>query len=238
MRELKVWKLEARRLLMCSCLVLLAGCAQLLPSPKEVVREPQADRPKIERLLMRAETALAANRLSTPTRNNAYDLFRAVLLLKPGHPQARSGLQAVVLRYLELIRAAAARGEYDAAFQLIDKAKRVDADSPPLLQLERQLLAQRRVEQQQLPRLDDAAVRVFPLVLAELDKRSDSLIDYLQAIARQVRFTRESVLIVARSDAEGRWIYQRMREAVKGYRLRGDILIEPVPRLVLQAPLD
>ncbi len=141
-----------------------------------------------------------------------------------------------MLRYLELIRAAAARGEYDAAFQLIDQAKRVDVDSPPLLQLERQLLAQRRVEQ--LPRLSDTDARVFPLALAELNTRSDSLVDYLQAIARQVRFTRESVLIVARGDGEGRWIYQRMREAVKGYRLRGDILIESAPKLVLQAPLD
>jgi hypothetical protein len=40
-------------------------------------------------------------------------------------------------------------------------------------------------------------------------------------------------MIIARTDVEGRWIYQKMRDAVPGYRVRGDIKLGNPPRVQL-----
>ena len=78
----------------------------------------------------------------------------------------------------------------------------------------------------------------FPLAEAALTAQSADVVDYLQAIARRARQEDESLLIVARSDAEGRWIYQQMRQAVQGYRLRGDIKLGKRPKVLLLPPID
>jgi hypothetical protein len=40
-------------------------------------------------------------------------------------------------------------------------------------------------------------------------------------------------LIIARTDNEGRWIYQKMREVDPEFRVRGDIKLGSPPRVVL-----
>jgi hypothetical protein len=57
-------------------------------------------------------------------------------------------------------------------------------------------------------------------------------------VAQRVRESDETVLILARTDAEGRWIYKVMRESVGEYRIRGDIRITREPALVLQPPIE
>lgn len=52
-------------------------------------------------------------------------------------------------------------------------------------------------------------------------------------IAQHAKEQQSRLLIVARNDAEGRWIYQQMREAVKGFRLRGNIEYDAKPSVVL-----
>jgi hypothetical protein len=43
-------------------------------------------------------------------------------------------------------------------------------------------------------------------------------------------------LIRARTDEEGRWIYKTMRDAVGGYRLRGNIDVSGTPAIVVSTP--
>ena len=41
-------------------------------------------------------------------------------------------------------------------------------------------------------------------------------------------------MIIARTDVEGRWVYQKMREAAPGYRVRGDIKLGSPVRIILE----
>jgi hypothetical protein len=70
-----------------------------------------------------------------------------------------------------------------------------------------------------------------------LAARDPKLSESLQALALKVQRNDNAIVIVSRSDAEGRWIYQEMKKALPGYRLRGDIRIGKIPKIVLQDPL-
>jgi len=147
----------------------------------------------VEDLLTTADNYLKQDQLRTPANANAYDRYKAVLLLDKNNARAQAGLDAIVRRYLELARVTAKRGRDNTQFEL---------DKTALSNRDRVMVAQ------------------------------------LQSLGLRVKDTREYVLIHARSDAEGRWIYQQMRNASKGYRLRGDIRRSKTPKVILQPPLD
>lgn len=60
----------------------------------------------------------------------------------------------------------------------------------------------------------------------------------LEQLARRVSQSDESIMIYARNDAEGRWIYKTMKDAVGDYRIRGDIRISRQPALELLSPME
>jgi hypothetical protein len=66
-----------------------------------------------------------------------------------------------------------------------------------------------------------------------LAARGDAIKSQLAAVAEEARQADSRLLIVARSDSEGRWMYRQMRESVVGYRLRGNIEIASQPKIVL-----
>ena len=56
-----------------------------------------------------------------------------------------------------------------------------------------------------------------------LRARSPRLVEQLALWANKAKDSHSLVVILSRSDVDGRWIYQQMRKAVPGYRLRADI---------------
>ena len=58
----------------------------------------------------------------------------------------------------------------------------------------------------------------------------------LAEIAQFIQRNEATFLINAPSDEEGRWIYKVMREAVGGYRLRGNIDISAIPNILVTLP--
>lgn len=80
---------------------------------------------RIERLVALGRADLEAMRLTLPPERNAFARFRAVLSLQPDHAGARSGLTAIVHRYIDLARDAAAGDDYDEAAELLDRAREV-----------------------------------------------------------------------------------------------------------------
>lgn len=73
----------------------------------------------------------------------------------------------------------------------------------------------------------------YKLDRRDLSARNVGIKSVLSGIAQHARSQQSRLLIVARNDAEGRWIYQQMREAVKGFRLRGNIEYDAKPSIVL-----
>jgi hypothetical protein len=72
----------------------------------------------------------------------------------------------------------------------------------------------------------------------KLQAKDPQLTTQLTGVANKAKQTDQFVLIIARTDADGRWIYQQLRNAVPGYLVRGDIRIGSPARVKLVSALD
>ena len=198
---------------------------QSRPAPKPVNTREQ----NIKRLLADADYALSQDQLLMPLSDNAHDRYHAVLLLDPGNSEAKTGLQAITLRYLELARSAAARSRYAEAQAHLKNARDMDPDNP--LVEEFAVVLRKEIANQKPPTPYKPGPNEHMLDAKALSAKDPELIAQLNDLAQVARESGDLVMIHARNDAEGRWIYQRMREAVPGFLLRGDIRITQQPRI-------
>lgn len=208
--------------------------------PQEAARRKAEQRQEmIDRLLDQAEEAVADNRLTLPLHDNAYDRYAAVRILEPDNARAKAGLDSILLSYAELTRAALRKGRLNDARQLLDRAESFYGGNPLLKDIEKDIQQAEALARQRAQRLQQQAADSdeFILPAQELSRKSPAVIDLLARVAERLRETDESILIRARTDAEGRWIYKQMSEAVPGYRIRGDIRVSSTPKLQLLPPL-
>ncbi len=227
---------DCRRLLSLLLLVGLAACktapvvttypAKPLPEPEPVevaVDEAELRRTRIlADMLYDAKGAYDDNRLMLPAGNNAYEKYQEVLQVDPGNAIALEGIQEIALRYIALADSAINQGEYADADSLLGRAARLGPDRPELSAM-KERLAKAKLNK----------VEVHDLNAAALSARSLEVMTVLADVAQQIKSTEATFLIRARSDEEGRWIYQTMRDAVGGYRLRGNIDIAGTPGIVI-----
>lgn len=194
----------------------------------------------VRRLLERADLAYNSGRYISPAEHNALDMYEAALLLDPGNAQAQAGLDAVLIAHIDQARSALSAGRIKAAEDMVQRGRAVFKRSPLLQQLESELqqaqVAAARKRETVAELHADEGER-FRLNMSDLDKRSAGVAQTLSKLAMRVRDTHESVMIYARSDREGRWIYQVMQDAAGEFRIRGDIRISAVPSVVLMDPL-
>ncbi len=214
--------------------VLLSAAACQLISP--ALQSPQDSKSKAARMetppdpvwvarqqvLFEADQALSRNRLMTPAYDNAYDRYKKVLAEEPGNEQAKQGLAAVAERYVELAQSSYWAGNRDQALLYLRSAAKADSSHPQLV-----ILGKRYKKQSAF------AANEFPLSLSALERRDIKVQNILASVARRAREIPSRVLIIARNDEEGRWMYRIMRQAVDGYRLRGNIQQGPVPKVIL-----
>jgi len=226
-------------------LLLLGACVPMMqPAPvasgQGELSTAEREERAVERLMWQAERALQSDRLMSPAADNAYDRFQAVLLMRPEHSAARTGLQSVVMRYIELGRVALARQRMGDVAHYLARAEAVGLGSELVEELraqrDQQLALQKHVTVQQ-DLLKDGGSRLM-LVSDVLDDRGAALQIQLSAVAERIGKSRESLLIVARNDGEGRWLYKQIKSLLVGYRLRGDIRVGKEAYLEFQPPLD
>jgi hypothetical protein len=183
----------------------------------------------LARMLAEADYALSQDRLLTPIEDNAFDRFHSVLLMDPNNKSAKTGLQTIALRYIEMARNSIARGQYAQAQNHINNARGIDPQSPLLDEttayLRRERAAQPPVQ----------AYKPGPnehlLNAQELSRKSPVIVAQLAQLAQKAQESGDLVMIYARNDAEGRWIYAQMRDSLEDFLLRGDIKIAPQPRV-------
>lgn len=185
----------------------------------------------LEQWLEQADKALSDDRLLTPEDDNAYERYQAVLYLDPNNDRARTGLQAIVLRYLDLARSAARRGALAPAREMLERAQLVDPGNSLVEEMEAELrqARERWRESGPLAEVGDSHL----LDPRRLSEKAPELVQELHQLARRLPETEEFVLIVARTDAEARWIYRQLREAVPDYRVRGNIQLGSPPSIRL-----
>lgn len=221
--------------------LLLAACAtpeQTIvysgtPQPVEAPPEPVEDSSAAEfnrsmllaDMLYAARIAFEDNRLMTPAHDNAYDRYQEVLQLDPTNQVALQGLRDIVQRYVELADAETALGRFDEAGALLRRAALLDPEHSGMLAARERLQRAQQVDMQSHA-LDPDGLR----------RQSLDTMVRLADIAQQIMRSEATFLINARSDEEGRWIYKVMREAVGGYRLRGNIAISGTPNILVTLP--
>lgn len=203
------------------------------PQPEPQVSVPAVD-PELQRLqrariiadmLYAARLAQEDNRLMTPPGNNAYDGYREVLEIDPENAVARQGITDIALRYIELADVAMNQAQYDNAASLLARGERVRPGLPEIAEARQRLAVAR-----------ENKVETFELDPRGLSSQNAETQQQLAQIANYIREQGATFLINARSDAEGRWMYQVMREAVDGYRLRGNIAIAGTPTILVSPP--
>ena len=233
-----------------SVLLLLAACTAPAPRPPAAVRPDAESSPVtaadavpvsasadfasdfqrqrlIGDLLYDALRALQQDRLLTPIDDNAHGRYQRVLAYDPANQQALEGLQNIVLRYLELASDASRQGRFDDALDFLERARFVDEDSPAI--------AEAWIALQAEINSGDKVLRIEP---QDLHARSSRAQQQLADIARQARDMDAFFLITAPTDEQARWMFSVMREAVEGYRLRGNIEIGSYAIVRLRKPRD
>ena len=171
---------------------------------------------EIERLiadvLFEGLQALEDDRLLTPLEDNAYSRFQRVLALDNENQIAKEGVEKILLRYVALSQQASRRGLFDNAEELLGRAKFIDEDHPALAQA-LSLLKEER----------ESGDLIFNLDSNELLDRSEAMVSQLGDIAELASQRLAFFFITAPNDNLARWMYLQMRNAVEGYRFRGNI---------------
>ena len=184
----------------------LSEQAMVFPTKQSEIERVIAD------VLFEGLQALEDDRLLTPLEDNAYSRFQRVLALDNENQIAKEGVEKILLRYVALSQQASRRGLFDNAEELLGRAKFIDEDHPALAQA-LSLLKEER----------DSGDLIFNLDSNELLDRSEAMVSQLGDIAEQARDRQAFFLITAPNDNLARWMYLQMRNAVEGYRLRGNI---------------
>ncbi len=178
-------------------------------------------------ILFEGLQALDADKLLTPVDDNAHARFQRVLAYEPDNEIALQGLQDIVLRYVELAGEAGKQGLFDQAESLLDRARFVDEEHPSIAAALLELQAERN-SGDLFFQFDDLAVA----------RRTESFQAELADIARQAKEHEAFFLITAPNDDLARWMYSVMREAVDGYRLRGNIELAAGTSIRLRMPQE
>lgn len=176
-------------------------------------------------ILFEGLQALDADRLLSPVDDNAHARFQRVLAYDPDNEIALQGLQDIASRYLELSLQSSRRGLFGEAATMLENARFVDADHPDIASTWITLQAE-----------INSGDLFFDLDNNAVTRRSESAQVQLANIARQARDLSANFLITAPNDDNARWMFNTMREAVDGYRLRGNIELASRTTVRLRVP--
>lgn len=199
------------------------------------------------RLLNKAEELYDSGHFLSPAEDNAYIRFQALKMLEPSSEEAQAGLDAILIHEASLVKDMLAASKYSAAGRRIRELEQFFPEAATLSKLRVNLAQARERAKRKAQALAAASSRKksassaarapdrMYLDVAGLDQQAPALIQQLESLAIKVSKSHQGVLIYARSDAEGRWIYQQMRKATPNYRIRGDIRIGK-PAIKLLSP--
>ena len=189
--------------------------------------ETAGDWDMIPDILYAALQALSEDRLLTPVDDNAHGRFKRVLAMDSKNELALKGLQDIVVRYLQLAGESMNRGIFDEAETLLGRARFVDSSHPGIASAAGAL----RLEM-------NSNDLFFKLDYPSYSARSELAQNELADIARQTREHEAFFLITAPNDELARWMVSMMREAVSGYRLRGNIELSSRLGIRLRMPSE
>lgn len=198
------------------------------PAPKPAAVKPvrpatsSAHRGEVNALLEQATLDFKQNRLTTPRDNNAYLYYMRVLALDPHNVRANQGIADIAEKYLDWAIEDANAGHYPSAKSFLGKAHAIEPDQPNIPAV------RRLIEEHQ-----NASNLTYYLPTDSLNQKSESIVNELKDIGHSISKKKASVVITARTDSEGQWIYQQMNAATPDrIHARLDIGDRPSVRLI------
>ena len=87
---------------------------------------------QVSDLLSGAAEDMAADRLTSPTGQNAWEKYQSVLELEPEHGVATAGLDSIIARYVVKFESALERKDFSMADEYVARIRAVYADAPML----------------------------------------------------------------------------------------------------------
>lgn len=183
-------------------------CQSALSAP------PPSDVEAIAALLETAEEAFTAGHFIYPARGSAMALYHEVLVIAPGNPDARRGLERLVDHYLGEATAAIAEERFIRAEGALSRARMIDRDNPNI----EPIAAELRL----LENADRIRVTLDWRLVAE---RSSELSPTLIRLGEKARRSGCRAMLSVGSDAEGRWLYQQLSRAPGERRIQAQIRI-------------
>ena len=164
---------------------------------------------------------------------NAFDSFRSVLQLNPDNKAAKAGLDNLVLNASEAIRQYLRKGQVDRAQKALQRYVAYLGENPVFRDLEHQIRVTNEKKQISVSKNSETVLLLPP---SPLSQRADAIQTLLSTVAVRIKKTGESIIIFARTDAEGRWIYKQIKIA-SGILVRGDIKLSQQPRIEFLPPI-
>jgi len=134
------------------------------------------------------------------------------LAISPQEQEAQKGMNSISERYQQFARKVAEQGLVLKAEAYLKKARMAAAQHENMATTEAFI---------ELMRHSD--IRTYRLATNELTSRAAAIKDKLYSIGRHAFELEAKVLIVARNDKEGRWMYQQMQAASQESRLRANL---------------
>ncbi|MEE4280357.1 MAG: hypothetical protein V2I41_00330 [Pseudomonadales bacterium] len=204
-------------------LVCAAGCqapSAPTPPPEPVVAPvtppppPVIERQLLFKLLDDADAAIADNRLTFPAGHNALDYYHDILAIQPDQEDALRGLEQLVEIYVKLAQDALEYNRFATARSMLVRADLIVPNHPSI-----------EPTQAQIRLLEEAQRTALTLDQQTLNNPTRALKDQLIALGSHPAKTPCRFIIYARSDAQGRWIYQQLAAAEVAGRIRAEIKI-------------
>ena len=213
--------------LACTWILLLSGCQTEQPPP-EPVPEPEPPpviapaAPDVEPILEQARPRSRRTGLLLQSKTAPLPCTRrCCALIRATMPHDR-GLEKIVERYVRFALEAIERRQFPRARSMLARARLVDETHPAIEPTEQQILLVENAERDRI-RLDPGALGDRTVALAAL----------LRNLGTRAKASGCRVSINARSDAEGRWIYQQLNSAAGAARIRARLVVASPPSVEL-----
>lgn len=112
------------------------------PGDKQPQKQEVSPQVRIEKLLALAEEDIQANRLTSPSPNNALERYLDILLIDPDNKAAQEGLSRIKDRYLVLANDRVEQGDFATALKYLDRALKVAPGNAEVLALKERIKVQ------------------------------------------------------------------------------------------------
>jgi protein TonB len=119
-----------------------AAAPAATPTPAadgKAAADPAAPAATLDEVLEKARLAMDERRYIEPTRNNALEHFRQVLVMDPGNAEATEGLKRLGGLLIARARTALEERRFDNALAELEAARSIDANDPRLAEVDAKL---------------------------------------------------------------------------------------------------